>query len=175
MSDGRRARALLARARGEGRRRLPSGPSSPLASGGCRDVTAMPRRGPMTVVVTADLVDELALQLASERATAFRIAGAAAAAELARQVAGELTRQVAGELARQVAGKPRRGDDRRERLRCASSTTRTAIAPRSRTAELELDPAGRRSRRGRGRRCCRCPRSRARRSRQSKGRGEPTI
>jgi hypothetical protein len=119
----------------------------------------MPRRGPMTVVVTADLVDELALQVASERATAFRIAGAAAAAELARQVAGELTRQVAGDLARQVAGKPRRGDDRRQ----------------SRTAELELDPAGRRSRRGRGHRCCRGPRSRARRSRQSKGRGGPTI
>jgi hypothetical protein len=173
MSDGCRARALLARARAEGRRRSPSWSSSPLASAGCRDVTAMPRRGPMTVVVTADLVDELAFQLASERATAFRIAGATAAAELARQVAGELARQVAGELARQVAGKPRRGDDRREGLRCASSTTRTA--PRSRTAELELDPAGRRSRRGRGRRCCRGPRSRARRSRQSKGRGEPTI
>jgi hypothetical protein len=105
----------------------------------------MPRREPMTVVVTADLVDELALQVASERATAFLIAGAAAAAELARQVAGELTLEVAGELARQVARNPRRGDDRREGLRCASSTTRTAITPR------------------------------ARRSRQSKGRGGPTI
>jgi hypothetical protein len=100
------------------------------------------------VVVTADLVDELALQVASERATAFRIAGAPAAAELARQVAGEIARQVAGELARQVAGEP----------------VRTAIAPRpsstTRAAELELDPPGRRC--GRARRC-RGSRSRARR------------